>query len=190
MTAPYFEKKGFYVKAVNFLDMAHSDGWNCLAGLDTNPDLVTTVANTIIQNTSGPKEADDFWSRAELNLLMALIHYVCNLKDARGNLLPLEQRSLGDVYKILAYKSVNEINRIALIAPNVILNIIRDYEVVEKKTVTLPDELVGLVKCNNPKCITNNEPMPTRFDVIDKEKGTIRCHYCERKINKEDIIVK
>ena len=111
MTAPYFEKNGFYVKAVNFLDMAHSDGWNCLAGLDTNPDLVTTVANTIIQNTSGPKEADDFWSRAELNLLMALIHYVCNKKDDRGNLVPLEQRSLGDVYKILAYKSVNEINR-------------------------------------------------------------------------------
>lgn len=105
MTAPYFEKNGFYVKAVNFLDMAHSDGWNCLAGLDTNPDLVTTVANTIIQNTSGPKEADDFWSRAELNLLMALIHYVCNKKDDRGNLLPLEQRSLGDVYKILAYRA-------------------------------------------------------------------------------------
>ena len=84
----------------------------------------------------------------------------------------------------------DEINRIALIAPKVILNIIRDYEVVEKKTVTLPDELVALVKCNNPKCITNNEPMPTRFEVIDKEKGTIRCRYCERKINKEDIIIK
>ena len=111
MLSTYFQKKGFYVKAVNFLDMAHSDGWNCLADLDTNPHLVTTVANTIIQNTSGPKEADDFWSRAELNLLMALIHYVCNLKDARGNLLPIEQRGLGDVYKILAYKSVNEINR-------------------------------------------------------------------------------
>lgn len=84
----------------------------------------------------------------------------------------------------------DEINRIAIIAPNVILNIIRDYEVVEKKTVTLPEELVGLVKCNNPKCITNNEPMPTRFDVIDKETGTIKCRYCERKINKEDIIIK
>ena len=81
------------------------------------------------------------------------------------------------------------INRIALIVPNVILNIIRDYEVVEKKTVELPDELVGLVKCNNPKCITNNEPMPTRFDVIDKESGTVKCRYCERKINKEDIII-
>lgn len=84
----------------------------------------------------------------------------------------------------------DEINRIALIAPKVILNIIRDYEVVEKKTVTLPEELVGLVKCNNPKCITNNEPMPSRFEVIDKEKGTIKCRYCERKINKEDIIIK
>ena len=84
----------------------------------------------------------------------------------------------------------DEINRIALIAPKVILNIIRDYEVVEKKTVTLPDELVGLVKCNNPKCITNNEPRPSRFEVIDKEKGTIKCRYCERKINKEDIIIK
>lgn len=82
------------------------------------------------------------------------------------------------------------INRIALIAPNVILNIIRDFEVVEKKAVTLPDEITGLVKCNNPKCITNNEPMATHFDVIDKERGTIRCRYCERKINKEDIVLK
>lgn len=109
--ASYFEAKGFYVKAVNFLDMGHSDGWNCLYGLEKETQLVQTVANTIIQNTSGPREADDFWSRAELNLLMALIHYVCNLKDANGNLLPIEQRGLGDVYRILAEKSIQEINR-------------------------------------------------------------------------------
>lgn len=109
--SPYFRKCGHYVKAINFLDMAHSDGWNCLYSLDTETQLVQTVATTIIQNTSGPKEADDFWSRAELNLLMALIHYVCNLKDANGNLLPIEQRGLGDVYRILAEKSINEINR-------------------------------------------------------------------------------
>jgi len=84
----------------------------------------------------------------------------------------------------------DEINRIAVIAPNVILNIIRDFEVVEKKTVALPEELIGVVKCNNPKCITNNEPMSSRFDVINKERGTIRCRYCERKIYKEDIIIK
>lgn len=82
-----------------------------------------------------------------------------------------------------------EINRIALIAPNVNLNIIRDYEVVEKKKVSLPEELIGLVKCNNPKCITNNEPMCTRFSVIDKEKVVLKCHYCERKVDKEDITI-
>jgi len=84
----------------------------------------------------------------------------------------------------------DEINRIALIAPNVILNIIRDYEVVEKRYVSLPDELIGMVKCNNPKCITNNEPMPTHFYVVDKESGTVKCRYCERKINKEEIVIK
>ena len=109
--APYFTKHGYCVRAVNFLDMAHSDGWNCLYSLDQETQLVQTVANTIIQNTSGPKEADDFWSRAELNLLMALIHYVCNLKDANGKLLPIELRGLGDVYQLLANKSIQEINR-------------------------------------------------------------------------------
>ena len=80
-----------------------------------------------------------------------------------------------------------EINRIAVVAPNVKLNIIRDYEVVEKREVSLPDELVGIVKCGNPKCITNNEPMPTRFHVIDKERCVIKCHYCEKEQTREDI---
>jgi aspartate carbamoyltransferase regulatory subunit len=84
----------------------------------------------------------------------------------------------------------DEINRIALVAPNVVLNEIRDYEVVEKKRVSLPNELVGIVRCNNPKCISNNEPMQSRFEVIDREKVTLKCYYCERKINKEDILIK
>lgn len=84
----------------------------------------------------------------------------------------------------------DEINRIALVAPNVNLNIIRNFEVAEKKKVTLPDEISEIVKCNNPKCITNNEPMKTRFHVIDKEKVELQCHYCEIKIKKEEIILK
>ena len=55
------------------------------------------------------------------------------------------------------------LNRLALLAPNVNVNIINDYKVVKKYKVTLPDDIVGIVRCNNPKCITNNEPMPTRF---------------------------
>ena len=83
-----------------------------------------------------------------------------------------------------------EINRIALVAPNVVLNIIKDYQVVEKKRVALPRVISDIVKCNNPKCITNNEPMHTHFEVIDDVKVELNCHYCDIKIQKEDIILK
>jgi len=83
----------------------------------------------------------------------------------------------------------DEISRLSVVAPKVVLNIIRNYEVVEKKTVETPDELRGIVKCNNPVCITNNEPMPTIFHVVDKEKGICKCHYCDKEqdINKVEL---
>lgn len=74
------------------------------------------------------------------------------------------------------------LNRIALIAPSAVVNIIRDYEVVEKHPVALPDTVIGIVKCDNPKCITNNEPMRSRFNVIARDPVTIRCHYCGHTI--------
>src|SRR6056297_2175800 len=60
----------------------------------------------------------------------------------------------------------DEINKIALIAPHAKLNIIRDYEVVEKKIVKIPEEIRGIVKCFNPMCITNHERILTRFSVV------------------------
>lgn len=74
-----------------------------------------------------------------------------------------------------------EISRLSVVAPNVVLNVIRDYEVVEKKKVETPDTLKGIVRCNNPKCVTNNEPMKTVFSVIDKANGIIKCHYCDKE---------
>ena len=81
----------------------------------------------------------------------------------------------------------DEVNRISLVAPNAVLNTIRDYQVVEKREVKMPEEIYGHVKCPNPKCVTNNEPMTTLFHVIDKEQGTLKCHYCEKEQNKEAI---
>ena len=80
-----------------------------------------------------------------------------------------------------------EISRLSVVAPNVKLNIIRDYEVVEKKEVVMPDVVKGIVKCGNPNCITNNEPMTTIFHVLCKENGVLKCHYCEKEQNKESI---
>lgn len=82
------------------------------------------------------------------------------------------------------------LNRIAIIAPNAVINIIKDYEVVEKHPVSLPDDIYGIVKCSNPKCITNNEPMRTHFHVLDRENMVIKCHYCERTETKDKITLK
>lgn len=79
------------------------------------------------------------------------------------------------------YFSDQELNQLSVIVPNVTLNVIRDYEVCEKRQVVMPNELKGIVRCANPKCITNHEPMTTRFKVTDKERGIIRCHYCEKE---------
>lgn len=78
------------------------------------------------------------------------------------------------------YFSNEELNQLSVLAPNVTLNVIKEYEIIEKYKVETPDELNGIIKCANPKCITNNEPMITRFKVADKQKGIIRCRYCER----------
>lgn len=80
-----------------------------------------------------------------------------------------------------------EISRLSVVAPNIVLNIIKDYEVVEKKKVETPNDLSGIVKCNNPKCITNNEPMQTLFHVTDKENGILKCHYCEKEQNIDKV---
>ncbi len=80
------------------------------------------------------------------------------------------------------------INRIAVIAPHAIVNIIRDYKVVEKRNVELPDELLGLVKCPNPKCITNNEPMATVFNV-EADGDELTCHYCGRSVAREEATI-
>ena len=83
--------------------------------------------------------------------------------------------------------SDEEISRLAIVAPNVVLNVIRNFDVVEKKEVIIPDELHGIVRCGNPKCISNNEPMNSFFHVVDKKNGTLKCHYCEKEQNKSEV---
>lgn len=73
-----------------------------------------------------------------------------------------------------------EINRIALAAPEAKLNIIRHYQVEEKKEVIVPDDFTGIVKCVNPKCITNNDDVKQKFRVISKKEVSLKCHYCEK----------
>jgi aspartate carbamoyltransferase regulatory subunit len=80
-----------------------------------------------------------------------------------------------------------DINRIALVAPEAKLNIIKDYEVVEKRVVEVPDNITGIAKCMNPKCITNFETVTTKFKVVSKKHVALKCHYCEKITTQDNL---
>jgi len=106
--------------------------------------------------------------------LDSIVSVVMNVKSKIGkkDIVKVERREL----------KPEEVNKIALIAPKATINIIRDYEVAKKYKVDLPEEIVGIVRCPNPNCISNTrEPVESRFRVISKDPIRIKCCYCERE---------
>lgn len=104
-----------------------------------------------------------------------------------ANLTSHKMGSKGIIKIADRYFTEEECSKLSVVAPNIVLSIIRNYEVSEKKRISMPEQVRGIVKCNNPKCITNHEPMQTVFDVVDKENGTLRCRYCNKDIHKDEI---
>ncbi len=80
-----------------------------------------------------------------------------------------------------------EVSKIALVAPFATIIDIADYKVVDKFKAEIPDHIENFVRCANPKCITNAEAVPTKFDIVDKENIKLRCHYCEKFTTKETM---
>ena len=102
----------------------------------------------------------------------------------------LESKTLGrkGIIKIAdRFISDEEIGRLSVVAPNVTLNIIRNYQIVQKKYVQYPKQIIGVVKCSNPKCITNHQPVTTRMEVFDRNQKSLRCVYCERVMQHDEI---
>lgn len=145
--------------------------------------LVAAIQNGTVIDHIPTKKTFQVASLLNLDKLSMPITIGCNYRSAKvgsKGIIKVEDKFFTD----------EEISRLSVVAPNVVLSIIRNYEVVEKKTVRTPDILRGTVKCNNPKCITNNEPMRTIFHTVDKDKGTLRCHYCEKEqdINNVELV--
>jgi aspartate carbamoyltransferase regulatory subunit len=83
----------------------------------------------------------------------------------------------------------SEVDKIALIAPSATINIIRNYEVASKKVVELPSTIRGIIKCDNPSCISNSmEPVEPKFGVDQREPIRLRCHYCGHVMEREDVL--
>jgi len=83
--------------------------------------------------------------------------------------------------------SEKDINKIALVAPDAKINIIRNYVVAEKRVVQVPESIMGIAKCMNPKCVTNNEKVRTKFTVLSQNDVKLKCFYCEKIMDQEHI---
>ena len=107
-----------------------------------------------------------------------------------GNYLSSNKLGKKGIVKIKnKHFSVEEVSKISLVAPFASIIDIEDYKVVKKFKAEIPDHVENFVRCANPKCITNAEAVPTKFDIVDKENLKLRCHYCEKFTTKETMEV-
>ncbi|PXF61028.1 MAG: aspartate carbamoyltransferase regulatory subunit [Candidatus Methanogaster sp.] len=98
-----------------------------------------------------------------------VVSVVMNVSDRKKDIVKIEGREL----------KPEEVDKIALISPDATINIIRDYEVVEKHEVILPSQIEGVVRCINQNCITNtDEPVKPRFVICRGERVELHCVYC------------
>ena len=116
----------------------------------------------------------------------------CDSQVTLGNNLESKRLGLKGIIKVSdRFFEESETNKIALLAPKAKINIIRDYEVVEKRALTLPDEIRDIVQCVNPNCITNHQAVATRFYVVDENSEIrLKCRYCEREVKQEEVKIK
>ncbi|NQT76852.1 MAG: aspartate carbamoyltransferase regulatory subunit [Bacteroidetes bacterium] len=85
------------------------------------------------------------------------------------------------------YFDHDTVNKIALVAPTATLIEIKNYKVIGKKNIVIPDHVSKFVKCVNPNCITNHEDVITKFKVIDKKDVKLQCRYCEKTTAKDNF---
>jgi len=104
--------------------------------------------------------------------------------------VPSKRFKVKDIVKIEG-RALNpqEMHKIALLAPHATINIIRNYNVVEKQMVKLPSIIDNIIKCTNPACISNsNEPVKPKFYVTSEEPLLLKCHYCGGILEKNDVL--
>jgi aspartate carbamoyltransferase regulatory subunit len=119
-----------------------------------------------------------------------------NITGKEGNVItvalnvPSSKHRKKDIIKVEnRFLETTETNKLALIAPHATINIIRDYRLVEKRKIQLPDSIIVLFRCPNLNCITNSgENISPVINILDKEKILLRCRYCSRTLTIEEII--
>ena len=121
-----------------------------------------------------------------LNVLEAL-----EIDGSRGNVItialnmPSGKLKKKDMIKVEGrFLEDDDTNKLAVIAPSSTVNIIKNYKLVEKRRVSLPNQIEQIFRCSNPDCITNSqEHIESTMEVMDKENLVLKCRYCGRWSN-------
>ena len=125
-----------------------------------------------------------------------LVLRTLNITGKEGNVItvalnvPSSKHDKKDIIKVEnKFLEKNETNKLALIAPHATINIIKEYRLVEKRKIQLPDSIIGVFKCPNLKCVTNSdEYIKPVINIIDKEKIVLRCRYCFRTLTINELV--
>ena len=107
--------------------------------------------------------------------------------------LNLESKKMGNKGMIKIdnrFLTKDEVNKIAILAPKATVSIIKNYKVKEKIKVKLPEELIGVLNCTNPVCVTSKETVESKFKVLRDEPLEVKCHYCERVYGKDEVEIR
>jgi len=132
-----------------------------------------------IENEATFKVADMLRLDREKQMVLVGMN-LSSKKVGKKGLIKIESREL----------TPQEVNKIALIAPDATLNIIKNYRVAEKREVELPERVEAIVRCINPNCVTSRQPVETCFEVLGTSPPALRCVYCERILSGDDIVMK
>ncbi|MFQ5892613.1 MAG: aspartate carbamoyltransferase regulatory subunit [Candidatus Methanofastidiosia archaeon] len=103
---------------------------------------------------------------------------VSSEKSGKKDIVKIENRELSE----------NEVNKISLVASNATLNVVRDFEVVEKKKVRVPEKIENLLECSNLFCVTRKEDVKTKFILESSKPLKLRCYFCDRIMMREEIL--
>jgi aspartate carbamoyltransferase regulatory subunit len=112
---------------------------------------------------------------SKIDTFIVIAKHLDSEKHGKKDLIKIENKTLTD----------DDLNKISIISENATINIIENNSVIKKWTVRMPSMIERIIICSNPNCITNIEPIETKFEVLDKNK--FRCSYCEKIQNKTQI---
>ena len=103
--------------------------------------------------------------------------------------VPSSKHEKKDIIKVEnKYLEKDETNKLALIAPRATINIVKDYTLVEKRKIQLPDAIIGIFRCPNLRCVTNGENVKSVIEILDKDRILLRCKYCSQTLTIDELL--